>query len=117
MTIKKFQGKTKEEAIEKAKAELGEEAVVMNVKEITPKGLFKSFKQSTFEITAAIEEKESRADTGMALKNMQNMQKTHETINMAADEPISIPAVTAPAASAAIDQNKAEQSEIGRAHV
>ena len=112
MTIKKFQGKTKEEAIEKAKAELGEEAVVMNVKEITPKGLFKSFKQSTFEITAAIEEKESRADTGMALKNMQNMQKTHETINMAADEPISIPAVTAPAASAAIDQNKAEQSAI-----
>ena len=48
----------------------------------------------------------------MALKNMQNMQKTHETINMAADEPISIPAVTAPAASAAIDQNKAEQSAI-----
>lgn len=112
MTIKKFQGKTKEEAIEKAKAELGEEAVVMNVKEITPKGLFKSFKQSTFEITAAIEEKESRADTGMALKNMQNMQKTHETINMAADEPISIPAVTAPAAPAAIDQSKAEQSAI-----
>ena len=33
MIINKFLGKTKEEAIEKAKKELGENAVVMNVKE------------------------------------------------------------------------------------
>ena len=39
MTINKYQGKTKEEAIEKAKQELGEGAVVMNVKEIKPTGL------------------------------------------------------------------------------
>lgn len=110
MTIKKFQGKSKDEAIEKAKAELGEEAVVMNVKEIAPKGFFKSFKQSTFEVTAAVEEKESRVDTGMALKNIQNMQKTHETINMAADEPIQIPPVAASAP--VMDQTKAEQSAI-----
>ena len=32
MTINKFQGKTKEEAIEKAKAEFGENAVIMNIK-------------------------------------------------------------------------------------
>ena len=32
MTINKYQGKTKEEAIEKAKQELGEGAVVMNVR-------------------------------------------------------------------------------------
>ena len=38
MTINKYQGKTKEEAIEKAKQELGEGAVVMNVKEIKPTG-------------------------------------------------------------------------------
>ena len=39
MTIKKFQGKTQEEATEKARQELGAGAVVMNVKEIKPKGL------------------------------------------------------------------------------
>ena len=33
MTIKKFQGRTQDEAIAKAKAELGENAVIMNVKE------------------------------------------------------------------------------------
>ena len=38
MTIKKFQGRTREEATERAKAELGEDAVIMNVKEIVPKG-------------------------------------------------------------------------------
>lgn len=34
MTIKKFQGRTQDEAIAKAKAELGENAVIMNVKEV-----------------------------------------------------------------------------------
>lgn len=59
MTIKKFQGKTQEEATEKARQELGAGAVVMNVKEIKPKGLFNFFKGSTFEVTAAIEEKDA----------------------------------------------------------
>ena len=40
MTINKFQGKTKEEAIEKAKAEFGPSAVIMNIKEVKPKGIF-----------------------------------------------------------------------------
>lgn len=88
MTIKKFQGKTKEEAIEKAKLELGQNAVVMNVKETRPKGLFSSFKKSTFEVTAALEEKETYTDPSTALKNM---QKIHDTINMTADEAIQIP--------------------------
>lgn len=107
MTIKKFQGRTKEEAVEKAKAELGEDAVVMNVKEIAPKGFFKAFKKSSFEVTAAVEEKETKMDAGMVLKNMQKM---HETINVAADEPIPIPSVAASAAMQ--EQNKAEQSAI-----
>ncbi len=87
MTIKKFQGKTKEEAIEKAKSELGADAVVMNVKEIKPKGMFKVFKGSLFEVTAAVEEKEqfSGAMAGVAA------QKTFDNINLAADEQIRIP--------------------------
>lgn len=105
MTIKKFQGKTKEEAIEKAKAELGENAVVMNIKEIKPKGVFQTLKKATYEVTAAMEEKESYVDSGTALKNAQKM---HETINMTADEPIKIPLVK----EEPMDQAKAEQSAI-----
>ncbi len=48
MTIKKFQGATEEEAIEQAKQELGEDAVVMNVKEIRPKGILRTFKKSLY---------------------------------------------------------------------
>ncbi len=105
MTIKKFQGKTKEEAITKAKAELGEGVVVMNVKEIKPHGMFQSFRKSTFEVTAAMEEKENRIDSGMAFKNLQKM---HETINVTADEPIQISSIT----NHDVDQSQAEQSAI-----
>ena len=63
MTINKFHGKTKEEAIEKAKAEFGPNAVIMNIKQIKPKGLFGFLKSSTYEVTAAIEEKETFANS------------------------------------------------------
>lgn len=90
MTINKFQGKTKEEAIEKAKAELGANAVIMNVKEIKTKGILRAFKNSIYEVTAAMEEKESFVNPLNALKTPGKM---HESINVAADEQITIPPV------------------------
>lgn len=77
MTIKKFSGKTKEEAIAKAKAEFGEGAVVMNVKEVKPSGFFQFFKGVTYEVTAAIEEKDK-----------------YVGINLAADEKITLPPIS-----------------------
>lgn len=88
MTINKFQGKTEEEAIAKAKAEFGDSAVIMNVKEVKPKGLFRAFKSSTYEVTAAMEEKEQFVAPKSAL---QNTQKLHDSINLSADEKIDIP--------------------------
>ena len=88
MTINKFQGKTKEEAIQKAKTEFGETAVIMNVKEVKPKGFFRIFKSTTYEVTAAMEEKEQNVNQTIA---MQNMKKLHDSINFAADEKIEIP--------------------------
>lgn len=88
MTINKFQGKTEEEAIAKAKAEFGEDAVIMNVREVKPKGLFSVFKSSTFEVTAAMKEKDSYVNPASA---MQNPQKLHDSINLAADETIELP--------------------------
>lgn len=88
MTINKFQGKTQEEAIEKAKKEMGENVVIMNVKETKPKGFFKAFKNSTYEVTAAMEEKEQAVNPFSALHAPLKM---HDNINYAADEKLSIP--------------------------
>ncbi|MGN0342628.1 MAG: flagellar biosynthesis protein FlhF [Roseburia sp.] len=91
MTINKFQGKTQEEAVEKAKKEMGDSVVIMNVKEVKPKGIFSAFKSSTFEVTAALEEKEQQVNLFSALNTQ---RKVHETINYAADEKIEIPRET-----------------------
>ena len=56
MIIKKFQGKTEEEAIEAAKKELGTNVVIMNVKELKRKGMFRFFKSRMMEVTVALEE-------------------------------------------------------------
>ncbi len=87
MTINKFQGKTKEEAIEKAKMEFGPNAVIMNIKEVKPKGLFSVFQSSTYEVTAAMEEKASVANPMSALMPQARMSN----INLSADEKIDIP--------------------------
>ena len=56
MIIKKFQGKTEEEAMEIAKKELGNSVVLMNVKQVKKKGLFSIFKPQMIEVTVALEE-------------------------------------------------------------
>ena len=92
MTIKKFQGRTEEEAIAKAKEEFGAGTVIMNVKEVRPKGFFRSFKTSMVEVTAAIEETEIKS-SARQLEPVSVPEAAPEpsNINMAADEPISIP--------------------------
>ena len=49
MTINKFQGKTEEEAKEKARQEMGADVVIMNVRTIKSKGFLGLFKQTTYE--------------------------------------------------------------------
>lgn len=56
MIIKKFTGKTEEEAVEAAKKELGSGAVIMNVKSVKRKGLAGLFGVKQMEVTAALEE-------------------------------------------------------------
>lgn len=58
MIIKKFQGKTEEEAVKAAKKEMGENVVIMNVKSTKKKGLFSFLKPQMIEVTAALEENE-----------------------------------------------------------
>lgn len=55
MIIKKFLGKTEEEAVEAAKKELGNGIVIMNVKSVKRKGLFSAFRSKLTEVTVALE--------------------------------------------------------------
>lgn len=97
MTIKKFQGKTEAEATARAREEFGDGTVIMNVKEIKPKGILRSFKSSIYEVTAAIEETEPpHAARTVAPAPMQTPTppvpvSVPGNINVAIDEPIPIP--------------------------
>lgn len=83
MTINKYQGRTQEEAIRIAKEQLGENAVIMNVRPIKSKGLFHFLKDSAYEVTAAVEEQQPVAkSSGFAIQ---------DNINFSADEEIKIP--------------------------
>lgn len=77
MVIKKFQGNTETEAIMLAKEELGKDAIVMNIKTIKPRGIYKLFKKTNVEVTAAIDDNAS--DSGE--KSRIKMQETFPKIN------------------------------------
>ena len=103
MTINKFQGKTEEEAIEKAKSEMGQGLVIMNVRVVKPKGMFGFLKTPYYEVTAAMEDKEQSAVPTPAAGGV------HRSIDLAADEQIDLPK-PGPVQPSAVRQ-------IGRAHV
>lgn len=84
MTINKFQGKTEEEALEKAKNEMGQGLVIMNVRVVKPKGLFGFLKTPYYEVTAAMEDKEQSM-------NSVAFEREHRGIDLTADEPIDLP--------------------------
>ena len=56
MILKKFQAPTETEAVLKAKEELGSSAVIMNVKTLKQRGIFRLFRKDMVEVTAALEE-------------------------------------------------------------
>jgi flagellar biosynthesis protein FlhF len=93
MIIKRFQGKTEDEATDKAREELGSNVVVMNVKMVKPKGLFRFFKASVYEVTAAKEEEETGPIPSKAMMSPLRAHdlQSHDNINMLADEKLNIP--------------------------
>lgn len=56
MIIKKFQASTETEAMILAREELGKDAIVLNIKTISPKGIYKLFRKPKVEVTAAMDE-------------------------------------------------------------
>ncbi len=60
MIIKKFQGKTENEAVEAAKKALGENVVIMNVRSVKRKGMFSFLLPQMTEVTVALDNEPSR---------------------------------------------------------
>ena len=56
MVIRKYIATTEEEATRLAREELGEDAVIMNVKQVSAKGLMRFFRKPSVELTAAVDE-------------------------------------------------------------
>ena len=80
MIVKKYQGQTETEAIKKAQEELGNKAIVLNVKTLKQRGIFKLFKKDLIEITAAVEE-EGYQNVESVSNNSQALNKSfHSTL-------------------------------------
>lgn len=88
MIVKKFAAKTETEAIMKAKEELGPHAVVLNVKTVRQRGIFRLFKKDKVEITAALEEKEFVQEINEKKPVLENSPKSR--IDLKADEKIEV---------------------------
>lgn len=68
MIIKKFQANSETEAIMLAKNELGKDAIVMNIKTISPRGIFRLFRKSTVEVTAAVDEAQNYGEKASSVE-------------------------------------------------
>lgn len=108
MIVKKYQGATEEEAIKKAQEDLGNKAVVLNVKTLQQRGVFRLFKKDVVEITAALEEEDfkssinqrkpvmsdesSKVVVGTQVTPSRPLNSRNDSkVNLVADENISIP--------------------------
>ncbi len=78
MVIKKYIAKTEETAIEMAKAELGKDTVVLNVKKIEPKGIYKLFRKSSVEVTAAVDEILPEKEENQSIPDFDKLQQAIE---------------------------------------
>lgn len=82
MIIKKFTGKTEEEATEAAKKELGNGLVIMNVREVKKKGLFSFLSPKQIEVTAALEDEAPLKPAANSTRRPEEMEKgTAKTVS------------------------------------
>lgn len=88
MIVKKFEARTETEAVMRAKEDLGAQAVVLNVKTIKQRGIFRLFRRDKVEITAALEEREFVQEINEKKPVLENKPKGK--IDLRADEKIDV---------------------------
>ncbi len=81
MVIRKYIAATEEEATKLAKEDLGEDAIVLNVKQIVPKGVFKFFKKATVELTAAVDDASEKEEKGEEFPDFSKLQEAIQETN------------------------------------
>lgn len=86
MKIKKYTAQTESEAINKVKADLGRDALILNIKSMKPKGIFKLIRKPSVEVTAALDEKPIA--NNVDLVNKQSNPNVYEPINTTDDTAI-----------------------------
>lgn len=80
MRIKKYEGSTEKEAMLQVKEELGKEALIVSVKKIKPKGLYKIFKKPYVEVTAALDDRKISEDM-LDSKKQEKIEMDNNLIN------------------------------------
>lgn len=80
MVIRKYIATTEEEAIRLAKEELGEDVVIMNVKQVAAKGIRRFFQKPSVELTAAVDEvkPEDKASGAAAVKQPEKIEESQD---------------------------------------
>ena len=69
-----------------AQQELGKDAIVMNVKTMAPKGIYRLFKKTVVEVTAAIDENKQNADKNKGAAVGSSFAKTMTHVERAAEQ-------------------------------
>lgn len=85
MIIKKYEAETEKDAIILAKNELGKDAIVMNIKTVKPRGIYRFFHKPTVEVTAAVDELtkqgEEKLDSKSLIRDLGQLQEAEEKIS------------------------------------
>ncbi|NLJ91072.1 MAG: flagellar biosynthesis protein FlhF [Clostridiales bacterium] len=82
MIIKKYIGESETEAIMLAKEDLGKDAIVTNIKRISPKGIFKFFRKPSVEVTAAIDDEKPPSKSYSSNNNLSFEEKIQYIQNL-----------------------------------
>jgi len=78
MKLKRYEAPTEEAAIEKVKSELGQAALILSVKKVMPRGLFRFFRKPMVEVTAAYDDILDEAENEVADTPAQNVTVNDE---------------------------------------
>ncbi|MFV0504044.1 MAG: flagellar biosynthesis protein FlhF [Lachnospirales bacterium] len=86
MKVKNFEGNDEQEVLTQVKNEMGPDAVILNIKKITQKGLFAFLRKNKVIVTAAIDEKEKKREIPSKVYMQETKQKEKTEIKNVADK-------------------------------
>ena len=87
MKIRKYEGPNEKEAMLKVKEELGSDALIVSVKNIRPKGIYKLFRKPYVEVTAALDDRSVLEETPLAKARVKERTVDKEAVVMEKKDP------------------------------